>query len=475
MSALYPPTSAWVVLLSVVVARPRPLNWWNQFPAALQEVAWIRLLASIGAGGVIYMTPIIFHHVDLSASQVGQGLAAAALVGTVVRLLSGVLLDRGLSCSWPVRAAAVLALMADMVLLPSSSFSGYLCGQMLIGIAAGLYFPAIELAVPLSSSGFPSSRGYALARSADAFGVAIGALGGALLAALDVIRAVYVVEAVAVLTMLVVLAWRPLPDGRQAVIAAKSVTSPTADSPQSELSQGFGWLMPLVPVLAVSIVATGMVSLLQSALPLDLVRGGLERPALSEARSGILLALELGWLVVLQWPVGNWVSQRSLRFGLGIGLCSFAIGCVLLACSALWSGGVGLIALAVLPMAFGKAAFLPTAAEAMIEETPLEHRGLAMALFSQCFAISATGAPLVAGALLDRQGHGLLLWLLMAALCIASLPLLKGVRPRYAAGLAALPLEASIDEQSPRTAALREESGDPARSRQERWGVEQRR
>ena len=452
------------------------MNWWNQFPAALQEVAWIRLLASIGAGGVIYMTPIIFHHVDLSASQVGQGLAAAALVGTVVRLLSGVLLDRGLSCSWPVRAAAVLALMADLVLLPSSSFSGYLCGQMLIGIAAGLYFPAIELAVPLSSSGFPSSRGYALARSADAFGVAIGALGGALLAALGVIRAVYVVEAIAVLTMLVVLAWRPLPDGRQALIAAHDLETENAKATgRAEQQPRFQWLMPLVPVLAISIVATGMVSLLQSALPLDLVRGGLERPALSEAWSGVLLALELGWLVVLQWPVGNWVSQRSLRFGLGIGLCSFAVGCVLLACSALWSGGVGLIALAVLPMAFGKAAFLPTAAEAMIEETPLEHRGLAMALFSQCFAISATGAPLVAGALLDRQGHGLLLWLLMAALCIVSLPLLKGVRPRYTAGLAALPVEASIDEQSPRTAALREESGDPARSRQERWGVEQRR
>ena len=452
------------------------MNWWNQFPAALQEVAWIRLLASIGAGGVIYMTPIIFHHVDLSASQVGQGLAAAALVGTVVRLLSGVLLDRGLSCSWPVRAAAVLALMADLVLLPSSSFRGYLCGQMLIGIAAGLYFPAIELAVPLSSSGFPSSRGYALARSADAFGVAIGALGGALLAALGVIRAVYVVEAVAVLTMLVVLAWRPLPDGRQALIAAHDLDTVNANATgRAEQQPRLRWLIPLIPVLAISIVATGMVSLLQSALPLDLVRGGLERPALSEAWSGVLLALELGWLVVLQWPVGNWVSQRSLRFGLGLGLCSFAVGCVLLACSALWSGGVGLIALAVLPMAFGKAAFLPTAAEAMIEETPLEHRGLAMALFSQCFAISATGAPLVAGALLDRQGHGLLLWLLMAALCIVSLPLLKGVRPRYTAGLAALPLEASIDEQSPRTAALREESGDPARSRQERWGVEQRR
>jgi hypothetical protein len=69
-------------------------------------LAVIRWLASLGAGGVIYMTPIIFHQVNLSASQVGQGLAASALIGTVARLLCGVLLDRGLTCSWPVRAAA---------------------------------------------------------------------------------------------------------------------------------------------------------------------------------------------------------------------------------------------------------------------------------------------------------------------------------------------------------------------------------
>ena len=450
------------------------MNWWSQFPAALQELAWIRLLASVGAGGVIYMTPIIFHQVDLSASQVGQGLAAAALIGTVVRLLSGVLLDRGLSCSWPVRAAACLALMADLVLLPSTNFRGYLSGQMLIGIAAGLYFPAIELAVPLSSQGFSSSRGYALARTADACGVAIGAFTGAVLASIGVIRAVYVVEAVAVLTMLAVLAWRPLPDGRQAMLHLEA-SDATASTARESSEVGFRWLLPLVPVLVVSIVATGMVALLQSALPLDLVRGGLARPALNEAWSGFVIALELGWLVLLQWPVGNWVARRSLRFGLGLGLCSFSIGCLLLACSALWSDGLILIAMAVMPMAFGKAAFLPTAAEAMIEETPLEHRGLAMALFSQCFAISATGAPLMAGALLDAQGHGLVLWLLMAGLCLLSLPLLKGVRPRYTAGLAALPVERDIDEQSQGISALGEEPGDSPGPRQERGWAGQRR
>lgn len=427
------------------------MHWWNQFPASLQEVASIRLLASLGAGGVIYMTPMVFHRVSFTASQVGQGLAASALIGTAARLMSGVLLDRGLSCSWPVRAAAVLAFLADLVLFQAQGFNGYLAGQLLIGVAAGLYFPAIELAVPLSCTGFNSSRGYALARSADALGVAVGALIGAVVTALGLIRAVYLVEAAAVILMLVVLSLRPLPDGRAALL------HPAADDPinKDAASEGWHWLPPLAPVLAVSIVATGIIALMQSALPLDLVRGGMARAPLSEAWSGSLIALQLALLVTLQWPVGNWVARRSLRFGLGMGLGGFVLGCLLLAASALWSGGIALIALAMLPIAFGEAAFLPTAAEAMVEETPLQHRGLAMALFSQCFAISATGAPLMAGFLLDQQGHGLLLWILMASVCLLMVPLLKAVRPRYTPGLSAIPLEKSNDVSSPRTASLR--------------------
>ena len=54
-----------------------------------------------------------------------------------------------------------------------------------------------------------------------------------------------------------------------------------------------------------------------------------------------------------------------------------------------------------------------------------------MALFSQCFAISAVVAPLLGGALLDQQGHGLLLWLGMAVACLAMLPTAYQLRPRF--------------------------------------------
>ena len=103
-------------------------------------------------------------------------------------------------------------------------------------------------------------------------------------------------------------------------------------------------------------------------------------------------------------------------------------------------------------MAFAQAAFLPTATEAVIEETPPEHRGLAMALFSQCFAISAIVAPLAGGALLDLQNNGLLLWLIVGGACLVVLPTLRHLKPRY-----------SVNEltPTPKSKKLNSQSNDP--------------
>ena len=133
-----------------------------------RQVTRLRFLASIGAGGVMFMTPLIFHAIDFSAREVGSGLAVSALISTLVRLLSGALLDRGIRCSWPVRGTTLLAIAADLILLQANNYNSYLLGQLLLGSAAGLYWPAIELAVPLSCGNLPSGRGYALVRSADA-------------------------------------------------------------------------------------------------------------------------------------------------------------------------------------------------------------------------------------------------------------------------------------------------------------------
>jgi MFS family permease len=56
-----------------------------------------------------------------------------------------------------------------------------------------------------------------------------------------------------------------------------------------------------------------------------------------------------------------------------------------------------------------------------------------MALFSQCFTVSAIVAPLLGGAMLDHLNNGLLLWLLMGGACLAMLPALRNLRPRFTA------------------------------------------
>jgi MFS family permease len=222
----------------------------------------------------------------------------------------------------------------------------------------------------------------------------------------------------AIVALAALLLWHPLP---------KAVPARAAGVEPMPLGR---WLPALLPMLLLSVVATAIPPLMQSALPLDLVRGGLERDAQPEAISALLIGIPLVLLLLIQWPVGQALARRSVAVGLRLSLLCFSGGTALMALSALSEGGLGLVVLALVLLAFGQAAFLPTATEAVVELSPKGHGGLAMALFSQCFALSAFGAPLIAGLLLDHQGHGLVLWLLVALVCTLSLLLIGPIQRR---------------------------------------------
>ncbi len=372
------------------------------------------MVASIGAGGVLYLTPMVFHNDAFTASEVGLGLALGAVAGTVGRFASGALLDRGLRCSLPVLLAALLAMVADALLFGAHQVGDYLLGQLLFGAAVGLYWPAMELAVSLSCQPLPSARGYALARTADALGIALGALIGAGLALNGQLRGIYLVDICGLVVVVTLLLGNPL-------------AAPAPVAPEGRQSDWRQWLPPLLPMLTLTVVATAIPALMQSALPLDLVRGGLQRPALPEGTGALLIGGQLGLLLLIQWPVGQFLAKKPLKLGLTISLLSFGLGCGLLALSALVADGAVLVALALLPVALGEAAFLPIATEAVVELTPTDHQGLAMALFSQCFALSSFAAPLLAGWFLDHHHHGLWLWLATALACLLGLPLVAQI------------------------------------------------
>ena len=188
------------------------------------------------------------------------------------------------------------------------------------------------------------------------------------------------------------------------------------------------WILNLVPILILSLFSTSVFSLLQTALPLDMVRGGISRPPISEGWSGTILTIQLFLLVIFQWPIGYWLSKHKQGFGLFISIFCFCIGCLLLGVSAIWSKGILLILMAQIPLALGLAAFLPTSTEAIIKTSPIEKRGMAMAIFSQCFALSALFTPALAGVIIDQQGHVMIIWLGMSMGCLTMLPLTKLVR-----------------------------------------------
>ncbi len=403
-------------------------RWWEQFPLHLRLITKVRLFASIGAGGVIYFSPLIFNQINFSATQIGSGLALAALVGTFSRFITGIYLDTGVSYSSPVRTAAVIAILGDFWLFFSHSFSTYLQGQLLIGIAAGIYWPSIELSVPSTCLNIASSKGFALARSADALGVSIGALIGAIAASAGLIRLVYVIDTSCMFFLIALLLNKPLLKKDYLILLANKNTKKVRILPGNKVLKNL--LPKLIPIISLSVLATSIFSLLQSALPLDLVIGGLFRPAISEASSGTLIASQLTFLVILQWPIGSWLANKKLEFGLKLSIFNFGLGCLLLAISNIYKYGVFLAFIAQIPMAIGLASFLPTATETVIQLSPYESRGIAMAIYSQCFAISAFIAPIMAGFIIDNQGNALLLWVTVGITCFVSIPLIKGFSNR---------------------------------------------
>ena len=51
-----------------------------------------------------------------------------------------------------------------------------------------------------------------------------------------------------------------------------------------------------------------------------------------------------------------------------------------------------------------------------------------MALYSQCFGISALVSPLIAGYTIDSQGNAMLIWLFISICCIALLPITNKIK-----------------------------------------------
>ncbi len=375
----------------------------------------------------MYLSPIIFYSLGLSAEQIGSGITTAAFAGITTRFGTGFLLDRKFNYGKAIKVACLIAILSDIILFYSQSFLAYLCGQFFLGAAAGIYWPSAELAVPLNChSKIKSSEGYSLARSADAIGVTLGVLLGTIGTYFEFARIIYLIDILCMLYIFNVILKNLGTCTSETEIESKDDIE--FNHRNLEKKTNLKWVINLFPLFLVTLFVTGIMSLLQSILPLDLANGGIIRPPFIEQRVATLVTLKLVLLAIFQWPVGFILRNKNSSFKFKLCLISLLIGFIFLSLSNLLINGYILILLAFIPLTISLCIFLPSASDAIIKSSPNKYQGRVIALYSQCFGISALTVPWMAGKLIDNFDTAFHLWLIVSIICLALVPISKYIK-----------------------------------------------
>ncbi len=402
-------------------------NYWERFPVSLRLIIKVRLWTAIGAGGVLYLTPIIFNSLGFSAEQIGSGITTAAFAGITSRLGTGYLLDKKFIYGKAIKVACLFAILSDLILFYSKTYFTYLSGQFFLGAAAGIYWPSAELAVPLNCNNkIKPSEGYSLARSADAIGVTIGVFLGTVGTYFKQNRIIYYIDIICMLYIFYILINQLNTHKDKSQLKIKDTIEIKYNN--KEKKSNLKWLIKLFPLLIITLFVTGTMSLLQSILPLDLVNGGILRAPLLEQSVATLVTIKLVLLAIFQWPVGYILRNKNSPFKFRLCLILLLVGFILLSISNFLNDGYLVILVAFIPLTISLCIFLPTASDAIIKSSPNKYQGRLIALYSQCFGISALTVPWIAGKLIDNFDTAFPVWLIVSLICLALIPISNNIK-----------------------------------------------
>ena len=170
-------------------------------------------------------------------------------------------------------------------------------------------------------------------------------------------------------------------------------------------------------ILSILLITTSL-ALIQVTLPLDLVKGGVYRNALSKEITSLIISIQLILLLFLQWPVGSWISKKGRLFGLKFSLINFSFASFLLFISSYLNiPAFYLISFSLILVSLGTASFLPTSTDLVFRIAPSNKKGFALALLSQCFAMGYFLGPFISGRILDLFGYASIIWLSISCCC----------------------------------------------------------
>jgi MFS family permease len=386
-------------------------NWWIQFPYHLRLITKIRFYAAFGAGGVIYLTSLIFNNIGLSATDIGLGFTISAIIGTLTRLFTGNYLNKTGEIQFPIFTSSILSIAASLCLIFSKDTFLYIIGQSFVGAAAGIYWPAAEFGVPYFCHPIDTRKAYALVRSSEALGIFLGVFLGGFMTNFLYSKSIFVNDIFCMLFITYLISRNSSSIKRNLENFQKKLVDPI-NKRQLKWNKN-----SKIIILSIFLITTSL-ALIQVTLPLDLVKGGVNRNPLSKEITSLIISIQLILLLFLQWPIGNWISKKSRLFGLKFSLINFSFASFLLFISSYLNiPALFLISSSLILVSLGTASFLPTSTDLVFRIAPSNKKGFALALLSQCFAMGYFIGPFISGRILDLFGYASVIWLSISFAC----------------------------------------------------------
>ena len=393
-------------------------SWWIQFPLHLRLITKIRFFASFGAGGVIYLTSLIFNNIGLSATEIGLGFTVSAIVGTVTRFITGNYLNKNGKIQYPLIVSSIISISAGFFLIFSRDTFYYIIGQSFVGAAAGIYWPAAEFGVPYFCHPIETRKAYSLVRTAEALGIFIGVFLGGFMTNYIYSKSIFIND---ILCMLMIIFLICKNESALKIALGNFQNQPISvlKSDQKKWNKN-----SFIIILSILLITTSL-SLIQVTLPLDLVKGGFNRIAITDEIASYIISFQLILLLLIQWPVGSWISNKGRLFGLKFSLFNFSLASFLLFISSYLNlSAFYLIFCSLILISLGTSSFLPTSTDIVFRIAPSNKKGYALALLSQCFAMGYFFGPFISGRVLDLYGYASIIWCTISLLCFTFLTLL---------------------------------------------------
>ena len=392
--------------------------WWSQFPFQLRLITKIRFFASFGAGGVIYLTSLIFYNIGFSATEIGLGFTISAFIGTLTRFFTGNYLNKTSKIDNPLIISSLTTIAAGFFLIFSKDIYLYVIGQAFIGAAAGIYWPTAEFAVPYFCHPIDTRKAYALVRSFEALGIFLGVFIGSFMNNFIYLKSIFINDIFCMITIITLII-------RNKISIKYSLEKSKKKSLNLIKSHQEKWNKNSILIVLSIVLITTSLALIQVTLPLDLVKGGVYREVINEQLVSLIISSQLILLLILQWPIGSWISKKGKLFGLKFSLINFSFASLLLFISSFLNiAGFYFVFLAIILVGLGTSSFLPTSTDIVFSIAPSNKKGYALAILSQCFAMGYFLGPLISGRVLDLFGYASIIWLSISFFCFSMFTLM---------------------------------------------------